>query len=71
MSAHISCTCSGTREERMKNWYVFLRNANRSHFESPKGALHYSEYSTIMCKNCQMCVRSKAKYVDKLSDGSV
>lgn len=68
MSAHIPCTCLGTRKEKMKNWYVSLRNANRSYFEYPKGRLHYSRYSTVNCKKCNMSIRSKAKFVDKLPD---
>lgn len=68
MSAHIPCICGGTRKERMKNWYVSLRNANRSYFEYPKGQLHSSAYSTVNCKNCLMSIRSKAKYVEDLPD---
>ncbi len=71
MSGHIACTCKGTREEKMKSWYVSRRNFNLSHFESPKGQRHYSEYSTVMCKNCQMFFRSKANYINQLPDGEV
>jgi hypothetical protein len=69
MSGHNPCTCKGTRQERMKNWYVSLRKANRSYFERPQGALHFSEYSTVQCHNCSMLVRSKALFVKTLPDG--
>jgi hypothetical protein len=69
MAAHIPCRCSGPRKERMKHWFVSLRNGNYSYFEYPKGAFHSSDYSTVNCRNCQMSVRSKASFVATLPDG--
>lgn len=65
MSGHIPCTC-GNR----KNWRVLHRNVNYSHFESPKGEAHFSEYSTVICisKDCHCCFRTKANYVATLPD---
>ena len=68
MSAHIPCTCPGSRQERTRNWYVSLRCANYSYFESPRGGRHKSDYSTVRCINCLMYKRSKAKFVDDLLD---
>ncbi len=78
MSGHNPCTCDGTRKERMKNWRVSRRNYNNSYFEHPKGADHYSDYSSIVClgdggegrqgNGCLMVTRSKANYVSELPD---
>ena len=68
MSAHIACTCNGTRKQKMKNWYITVRNGNYSYFEKPKGKRHYSDYSTVMCSKCGMYIRSKAEYVLNLPD---
>lgn len=68
MSAHIPCSCKGKRKERVKNWYVSLRNGNHSHFEKPKGCFHRSDYSTVRCSECYMYMRSKEGYVDDLPD---
>ena len=69
MSGHTPCTCKGTREERMKNWYIpeGYYKTNYSYFEKPRGQAHYSEYSTIRCTECHMCFRTKAKFVEQLS----
>lgn len=69
MSGGSPCTCPGTRKERMRNWFVSLRKANRSYFEAPQGIEHRSDYSTIMCRKCLMGRRSKAKFIDDLPDG--
>lgn len=71
MSGWQGCTCEGTRKQKMKNWYVVMRNYNLSHFERPKGCRHYSDYSTVMCKGegCSMVIRTKAGYVKSLPDG--
>ena len=71
MSGHNPCTCKGTRKERMKNWYVPYgwRNTNRSYFERPKGAPHYSDYSSVRCSECNMFIRSKGIFVEGLPDG--
>ena len=71
MSGDNACTCEGTRKERMKNWFIIQRNYNLSHFETPKGEPHYSKYSTVMCKKCNMCRRSKADFVYELPDGNI
>ncbi len=62
------CQCQGTRKERMKNWVVVDRNCNYSHFETPKAEKHYSDYSLIKCNKCNGYFRTKADYVDSLSD---
>jgi hypothetical protein len=68
MSAHNPCTCKGTRKERMKNWRVLMRNYNLSHFSYPKGGRTASDYSSVICLNCKMNIRSKAGYVKSLPD---
>jgi len=68
MSAHIPCRCEGKRKEKMKSWYVSLRNGNYSHFERPKGEWHPSDYSTVQCRSCSMYIRSKANFVILLPD---
>ena len=78
MSGSNPCTCEGTLKERRKKWVVSRRNYNNSAFESPKGAMHYSKYSSIQCngnggvsrnyKGCLMVRRSKEKFVDSLPD---
>ena len=52
-----------------KKYYEILHyKHNHSHFEYPKGAEHYSEYSTIRCTKCGMVWRTKAKYVEILKE---
>lgn len=71
MSVSFSCHC----EERKKpvekrNWIVLTRKGNHSYFEYPKGGFHPSNYSTVYCCSCGSMGRTKAKYVEKLRDGS-
>lgn len=65
MSGHNPCRC-GTRI----NWRVIHRQHNHSYFESPKGAEHYSDYSSVTCisKGCTGYFRTKANYVSDLPD---
>lgn len=60
MSGGNKCKCNH------RKWEVLHYKHNHSAFEQPKYAEHYSEYSTIICKNCGSVWRTKAKYVDKL-----
>lgn len=60
MSVMKTCGCG-------REYYVVIHyKHNHSHFESPKGARHYSEYSKLQCKKCGAVFSSKAKYVDEL-----
>jgi hypothetical protein len=65
MSESFGCKCE---IKDKNNWRVIHRNHNHSHFESPKGAEHYSKYSTVRCMKCQSIGRTKAKYVSHLLD---
>ena len=65
MSHSFSCKC---KIKNKKNWRVMHRKHNHSYFESPKGAEHPSDYSTVLCLKCTGCGRTKAKYVDELED---
>jgi hypothetical protein len=71
MAAHNPCTCRGTRKERMKKWFVAVRHGNHSYFQRPKGEFHYSDYSLVCCRGCNMFVRTKAKFVETLPDGKL
>lgn len=62
MSTMKTCRCD------RESYRVAHRNHNHSHFESPKGAAHYSEYSGIVCLNCGWRFRSKAKWVFRTPD---
>jgi len=68
MSSGWSCSCAGSRKEKMKNWRVVVRNGNYSEFESPKGAFHPSKYSSVRCLKCGSIWRTKANYVNELED---
>jgi hypothetical protein len=63
MSNGVMCKCE---IKDKKNWYVLTYHGNYSHFESPKGAFHYSRYSDVCCSKCGHTWRTKAKYVDEL-----
>ena len=67
MGEWIKCECKGRWKEKRENWRVVFKNVNHSHFESPKGAAHYSEYSLVTCIECGANFRTKAKYVDELA----
>lgn len=56
----IKCKCDNPK------WVVLHYKHNHSAFSSPKYAEHYSEYSTVACKNCYATWRTKARYVDNL-----
>lgn len=59
MSGHSKCTCTPkTTLKNSENMRVLHRKCNYSHFESPKGAWHPSEYSTVICINCPMMYRT-------------
>ena len=62
MSVMKTCDCD------RKNWRVWHRNHNHSYFEYPKGEAHYSDYSGIICLNCNWHFRSKAKWVNETKD---
>lgn len=73
MSGNIPCTCTGSRNERIKFWYVpeGQRNKNYSYFQKPKGKAHYSDYSTVYCSRCSMSLRSKGLFVRHLPNGYI
>lgn len=59
MSVMKTCLCS-------RDYYrVLHRNHNHSHFETPKGAEHFSWYSGIVCLRCGWIFRTKAKWVNR------
>lgn len=65
MSVSFGCRCE-VKDKR--NWLVVHRYHNHSHFESPKGAEHQSDYSTVRCTKCGAIGSTKATYVDGLAD---
>lgn len=65
MSTSFGCKCE---IKDKKNWVVVHRNHNHSHFEYPKGAEHYSQYSMVRCKECKSIGSTKANYVVDLED---
>jgi len=72
MNYKSGCTCEKEHDSiklfRKNNWRVRHRLHNHSHFESPKGAAHHSERSTVICLQCGMLWRTKAKYVYYIKD---
>lgn len=60
MSMTRTCRCG------RDNWVVIHYKHNHSYFESPQGAMHWSEWSKIECKKCGHVFSSKAQYVDQL-----
>jgi len=72
MSSHIPCTCEkpGDREQlllwRVVNWRVIARCGNTSAFNGYRWTP--SDYSEIVCKNCNGKFRTKAKYVEELKN---
>lgn len=65
MSNGVFCKCE---IKDKKNWIILTYHGNYSHFESPKGEFHPSAYSTIKCESCGNIWRTKAGYVDDLSN---
>ena len=60
MSKGNRCRCNNPK------WEILHYKHTHSAFKTPKYAEHYSEYSTIICKNCNNVWRTKAQYVKKL-----
>lgn len=60
MSKGIRCKCNNPR------WEILHYKHNHSAFQYPKYGEHYSDYSTVICRNCGSVWRTKANYVDKL-----
>ena len=56
----MKCKCNNPK------WFVIHYKHNHSAFEYPKYQEHYSDYSTVVCKNCYATWRTKAKYVENL-----
>jgi hypothetical protein len=69
MASGKACICEKEKKDT-KNWIVIHRKHNHSAFETPKYGCHPSDYSTVGCLKCGMLWRTKAKYVDCLSDGT-
>ncbi len=67
MSAHVPCTCNRNREDKNR-WRVKYRNVKFYPFGVSEEHANYSKYSTIVCLDCSMSIRSKCKYVDDLLD---
>ncbi len=65
MSVLKTCEC-GKKYGRKKVYRIIHYHHNHSHFESPKGEEHYSEYSGIICLKCEWSFRSKAKWVEEI-----
>jgi len=68
MSGGISCKCKPIDR---KNWFVYIRNGNRSYFERPQGCFHPSNYSGLCCRKCKNIWRTKAAYVSEIEDGNL
>ena len=49
-----------------RDWEVIDRNCSHSAFNGYQ--YQWSEYSTVHCKRCGACGRTKAAYVDELPD---
>ena len=72
MSVSFNCHCDERKKPIQKRkWVVVERQCNYSHFESPKGEWHPSDYSLIICKTCSALGRTKAHYVEDLEDGNI
>lgn len=68
MSGHVKCDCdSKTSFRNTENMRVRMRNGNHSYFEKPRGQFHSSNYSQIICVNCNMNYRTK-KDVSNIPD---
>ena len=72
MSGGIACNCFGEGKARRspsvrkEHWEVIQRNCNHSSFNGNRRAS--SRYSSVRCKKCGACWRTKAPYVDYLPD---
>ena len=69
MSQGNSCKCQeATKAPKYRSWFVYKRNYNTSAFNG----YHYtpSDYSSVSCRECGACWRTKAAYVGLLPDGS-
>lgn len=64
MSGGPVCQCSGSIDDKMKNWRIIQYMCNRSAFNG----YHYtpSDYSAIRCLKCHSIWRTKANYVESL-----
>lgn len=72
MSGGNVCRCEESNKPmKDRQWFVYRRKCNFSHFESPKGGYHYSNYSSVHCAKCDAMWRTKAKYVNELKDGGL
>lgn len=58
--------CNSPQDHRPTSWFVLLRESNRSAFNG--GRLTPSAYSTVECLRCGAVWRTKAAYVEYLSD---
>ena len=63
-SQGVSCTCQGTRKEKMKNWRILHYKCNFSAFGGY--ACQRSDYSQVHCLICKGSWRTRAAYVEKL-----
>ncbi len=66
MSIWKPCVCAGTKAEKMNNWRVKTRKGNRTFNRSPRGSLHPSKFSEVICLVCGAVFHSRSKYVDLL-----
>lgn len=68
MSIWNPCVCAGKKAEKMKNWRVKTRKGNRTFSKSPRGAIHPSQFSEIICLVCGAVFHSRSGYVEELKD---
>lgn len=72
-----ACSCSEKKaplptdmahgdNRRPRQWFVLRRRYTRSAFNGYR--VEMSDYSDVSCRVCGRCWRTKAPYVDKLTD---
>lgn len=65
MSASFNCKCPERKKPlKDRKWRVLVHKWNYSSFVRKGG--EPSDYSTVVCDNCNGCGRTKAKYVEEL-----
>jgi len=68
MSASFHCHCEERKKPvKKRNWFVIDFRCNYSAFNGYHCTT--SDYSSIQCRSCGAFGRTKAKYVDELSQG--
>ncbi len=62
-----NCNCAERKKPvKERNWVVWQRQCRRSAFDGYREMP--SDYSTVVCKSCRGCGRTKAAFVKELRD---